>query len=124
MQKYFTKRNVWFVLIFTVFGFVALQIPVTQLVGSQAKFTFFDALAPVAGAFIGAVPGVVAVFLMQLVNFLKTGAVIQDAGTIIRFLPMLFATLYFARKGKFNLIVPALAIIVFVAHPVDLGQSD
>lgn len=31
---------------------------------------------------------------------------------------MLFAVLYFARKDKFNLIIPMLAIIAFVIHPI------
>ena len=31
---------------------------------------------------------------------------------------MLFAVLYFSRKEKINLIVPALAIVAFIAHPI------
>lgn len=118
IQQYFSTRNFLFVFIFAVLGFIALQIPVTELEGSKAKFMVYDAFAPVAGAFIGALPGVVAVFLMQFVNFLIHGAVIEDIGVVIRFLPMLFAVLYFARKGKFNMIIPALAIIAFVVHPI------
>src|SRR3989338_7052394 len=121
IKQYFTKRNVLFVVIFAVLGFIALQIPIAQLEGSQAKLMVYDAFAPVAGAFIGALPGVLAVFFMQFINFLVHGAVIEDAGTIIRFLPMLFAALYFARKSKFNIILPVLAIIAFVSHPV--GRS-
>ena len=118
IKQYFTKRNILFVVIFTVLGFIALQIPITQLEGSKAKFMVYDAFAPVAGAFIGSLPGVIAVFLMQFINFLFHGAVIEDVGTIIRFLPMLFAVLYFTRKGKLNLIIPMLAIIAFVVHPI------
>ena len=121
VKQYFTKRNVLFVVIFAVLGFIALQIPIAQLEGSKAKFMLYDAFAPVAGAFIGTLPGVLAVFFMQFINFLVHGAVIEDAGTIIRFLPMLFAALYFARKSKFNMILPVLAIIAFVSHPV--GRS-
>ncbi|OGI65464.1 hypothetical protein A3A95_02635 [Candidatus Nomurabacteria bacterium RIFCSPLOWO2_01_FULL_39_18] len=118
IKQYFTKRNILFVVIFTVLGFIALQIPITQLEGSKAKFMVYDAFAPVAGAFIGSLPGVIAVFLMQFINFLFHGAMIEDVGTIIRFLPMLFAVLYFTRKGKLNLIIPMLAIIAFVVHPI------
>lgn len=121
IQKYLTKKNLLFIIIFTVLGFIALQIPITQLEGSKAKFMLYDAFAPIAGAFIGSLPGVVAVFLMQFVNFLVHGAIIEDAGTIIRFLPMLFATLYFAQKGKFNIIIPVLAIIAFLINPI--GRS-
>lgn len=118
IKQYFTKRNIIFIVIFTILGFIALQIPVAQLEGSKAKFMAYDAFAPVAGAFIGTLPGVIAVFLMQFINFLIHGAVVEDAGTIIRFLPMIFAVLYFSKKGKSNLIIPALAIIAFVIHPV------
>ncbi len=118
VQNFFNKKNMLFIIIFAVVGFIALQIPVAEIEGSKAKFMVYDAFAPIAGALIGSLPGVIAVFLMQFVNFLAHGAVIEDAGTIIRFLPMLFAVLYFVRKGKFNLIIPILAIIAFVIHPI------
>ena len=118
IKQYFTKKNVLFIIIFAVLGFLALQIPVAQLAGSKVKFVLYDAFAPIAGSFIGTLPGVVSVFFMQFVNFLAHGAIVEDAGTIIRFLPMLFAVLYFARKGKLNLIIPVLAIIAFVVHPI------
>ncbi|MFH1187913.1 MAG: hypothetical protein V1688_03585, partial [bacterium] len=59
-----------------------------------------------------------AVFFMQFFNFLAHGARIEDAGTIIRFFPMLFAVLYFAKKGKFNFIIPVIAIAAFAVHPI------
>jgi len=118
IKQYFTKKNLLFVFVFVVLGFIALQIPVTQLEGSKVKFMVYDAFAPVAGAFIGSLPGAVAVFFMQFVNFLAHGAVVEDIGTIIRFLPMLFAVLYFARQGKMNLVIPLLAILAFVIHPI------
>jgi len=117
-HQFITKKNLLFVAIFVILGFIALQIPVAQLEGSKVKFTIYDAFAPVAGAFIGSIPGLIAVFLMQFFNFLVRGAHIVDAGTIIRFFPMLFAVLYFSKKGKINLIIPALAIVAFIAHPV------
>jgi len=118
IQQHLTKKNLLFIVAFTIVGFIALQIPVAHLAGSKAQFTVFDAFAPVAGAFIGSVPGVIAVFLMQFFNFLSHGAHIQDTGTIIRFFPMLFAVLAFAKKGKLNLIIPAVAIAAFLAHPI------
>lgn len=117
-KKHFTKRNILFIAIFSVVGFVALQIPVAKLEGSKATFTIYDSFAPIAGVFIGSIPGVIAVFLMQFLNFLVHGAQIEDMGTIIRFFPMIFAVLYFTRKTKLNVIIPAVAIIAFVAHPI------
>lgn len=118
VKQLITKKNLLFIAIFAIVGFIALQIPVAQLEGSKAKFTVYDTFAPIAGSFIGSIPGVIAVFLMQLFNFLVHGAHIEDAGTIIRFFPMLFAVLYFAKKGKFNLVIPVIAIAAFIAHPI------
>ena len=117
-HRFITKKDFLFIALFAIFGFFTLQIPVAQLAGSKVKFTIYDAFAPIAGSFIGAMPGVVAVFLMQFFNFLVHGARIEDAGTIVRFFPMLFAAIYFAQKGKVNLIIPMLAITAFVAHPI------
>lgn len=115
------KRNkLVFISIFTLFGLIALQIPFTRLLGSNVKFTLFDFLAPTAGAFLGSVPGIISVFLMQVINFLIHGSKF-DIGGIIRLFPTLFAVAYFAKKRTFNIIVPVLAIIAFNLHPV--GRS-
>ena len=121
MRHYFTKRNLIFLTIFVVIGFVALQIPFTTVIGSKVKFTLFDFFAPMASGFIGTWPGLAAVFLMQGINFLVHGAKVIDAGTIIRFLPPLAAVWYFGSKSKFNIIVPFLAIVAFNLHPI--GRS-
>ncbi|MFH0854680.1 MAG: hypothetical protein V1891_04265 [bacterium] len=120
IQQFITKKNLFFIIIFVIFGFIALQIPVAQVVGSKVKFTFYDAFAPVAGSFIGSIPGIIAVFLLQFLNFLFRGARVQDAGTIIRFFPMLFAVLYFGniKKEKLLILIPLCAIIGFIAHPI------
>lgn len=112
------KKQLFFIGLFVLVGLAVLQIPVAQLEGSRAKFTVYDAFAPIAGAFIGTLPGVIAVFTVNFLNFLTQGAVVQDIGTIIRFFPILFAVLYFAKKARLNLIVPILAIALFLAHPI------
>ncbi|MBI4249990.1 hypothetical protein HY622_00150 [Candidatus Uhrbacteria bacterium] len=115
-----SKRStqIFFLFLFVVVGFIALQIPIAKLAGSKTAFTAYDAFAPIAGAFLGSIPGIIAVFLMQVLNFFVQGAVIQDAGTIIRFFPMLFAVWYFADKRKANIIVPMFAIVAFLLHPI------
>lgn len=112
------KKQILFFLAFAAVGFLLLQISVSRLAGSKATFTFFDAFGPTAGAFLGGPVGALAVLLMQFGNFLAHGAQIEDVGAVIRFLPMMFATLYFARRTRLNALVPALAILAFVAHPV------
>ncbi|MBI2426285.1 MAG: hypothetical protein HYV34_00390 [Candidatus Kerfeldbacteria bacterium] len=118
LSKFFTKEALLFVALFAVLGFLALQVPVTQLMGSKAKFTLFDAFGPIASGFVGTVPGVIAVFLMQFANFLVHGAKVVDAGTIIRFFPMLFATWYFSKRSRAVLVIPVIAIVAFLAHPI------
>ncbi len=121
MTKWFGKKSLLFIGIFAVLGFLALQVPLTHLVGSKATFTVFDAFGPIATGFIGTLPGIIAVALMQLLNFLVHGSRVLDAGTVIRFFPMLFAAFYFGKNTKLNFIIPALAIIIFNLNPV--GRS-
>jgi len=115
------KKKVIFTVIFGALALVALQVPLAQLVGSKAKFTLFDSFGPIATGFIGTIPGIVAVFLAQLTNFIIHGAKVVDAGTIIRFFPMLFAAWYFAKPRRINIIIPIIAIIAFNLHPI--GRS-
>jgi hypothetical protein len=110
------QKRIIFLIIFALIGFVVMQIPFVQLVGSKVKFTLFDFFGPMAGAFLGSVWGVAAVALMQLGNWAIHGFAL-DAGTIIRFFPMLFAVWYFARKSNITLAVPVIAMIAFWAHP-------
>jgi len=121
ISKFFSKRNVFFIVIFALLGLAALQAPFTQIVGSKVKFTLFDFFGPLASGFIGLWPGVFAVFLMQLANFFLHGAKVVDAGAIIRFFPTLFAVWYFHKKSRVSLLPAVLAIIAFNLHPV--GRS-
>ncbi len=117
-MKQFNQSLFLFSIGFILLGLAALQIPLTHLTGSKASFTVFDAFGPTAGGFIETFPAAIAVFLMQLFNFLLHGAHVQDMGTFIRFIPMVFATIYFSKKSRFNFIVPILAIMMFVLNPI------
>ena len=112
-----TQKYLFFGL-FLVIGILALQVPLTHLAGSKASFTVFDAFAPIAGAFLGTIPGALAVLLMQVVNFIWHGAHASDVGTFIRLLPAVVAAAYFSRKMPLNIIIPVFAIISFIANPV------
>jgi hypothetical protein len=118
MTTSFSKQKIAFGALFILLGFLALQVPVTTLAGSKAAFTLFDAFAPVTTAFVSSIPGVIAVFCMEFVNFLVRGAHVQDIGTIIRFFPILFAAFYFGKKSEWNVIIPLIAIAVWLANPV------
>ena len=55
---------------------------------SNIKFTLFDGFGPIAAGFLGTLPGIIAVFLAEIANFLLHGAQVLDAGAIIRFLEL------------------------------------
>src|SRR3989344_3695493 len=111
-------KKIIFILLFVALGVLALNIKLTNLAGSKAAFTLFDSFAPISGAFLGATWGVVSVVAMQFVNLLLHGASNLDIGFIIRLIPTAFAVIYFSRKTKLNLIIPLLAMVVFIAHPI------
>ncbi|MBI2597485.1 hypothetical protein HYW41_04975 [Candidatus Daviesbacteria bacterium] len=119
-MKIFQKK-LFFLALFTLLGFLSIQIPFNKLVGSNVSFTLFDFFAPIAGAFLGPVFGIASVLTVEVVN-----NIVKDApwtqGAIIRLFPTLFAVYYFAAtakkgSGKWILLIPILAIIVFIAHP-------
>lgn len=102
---------------FILIGFLAMQIPFSKMLGvTNLKFSLFDFYGPIVGAFVGSLPGVVLVFAMQVVNWAVNGFHL-DLATVIRFFPILAATLYFAKNSKWVLAIPALSIIAFLAHP-------
>lgn len=112
------RNKIIFILLFALIGFGAMQVPFSKIMGVQnLKFSLFDFYGPIAGAFIGSVWGVVTVLLMQLGNWAYHGFPL-DLGTLLRFIPILFAVLYFAKNTKWTLAVPVIAMIVFWAHPI------
>lgn len=113
------KQLVFFIL-FTLLGFLSLQVPFNKLAGSNVSFTLFDFFAPIAGAFLGPIFGIASVLTVMIANNLLK-EVPWTTGAIIRLFPTLFAVYYFAmiskKSGKWILAVPVLAIIAFLAHP-------
>lgn len=115
------RKKLLIAVVFVVVGFALLQIPVTQLVGSKAKFTAFDAFGPLAGAFLGSWIGAVSVFLMQVANFIFHGSSATDTGAVIRLFPTIFAAIYLGSRGRWKLVVPVAAIIAWNLNPI--GRS-
>lgn len=109
-------KKILFTILFIALGFGAMQVPFTQLLGANVKFSLFDFYGPIAGAFLGSIAGMLTVLGMQITNWAVQGFH-TDMGTIIRIFPMLFAVLYFSKKSKFTLLVPVVAMIAFWAHP-------
>jgi len=117
------QRKLFFLALFSILGFLSLQIPFNKLLGSNVSFTLFDFFAPIAGAFLGPVYGIISVLSVMLANnFMKD--IPWTTGTIIRLFPTLFAVYYFAtiKKSPNNwiFVVPVLSIIAFLLSPVGL----
>lgn len=115
------KNKILFIFIFTILGLTTLQIPFTTVLGSGTKFTLFDFLAPTAGAFLGTVPGIISVLLMQVINIALHGFNNVGFASLIRLFPVLFGVFYFSKKRSVNLLIPILAIVAFNLHPI--GRS-
>ena len=43
-------KKILFFILFVVLGFGAMQVPFTQLLGANVKFSLFDFYGPIAGA--------------------------------------------------------------------------
>ena len=117
------KKKILFLSLFSVVGFIALQIPFNRILGSNVSFTLFDFFGPIAGGFLGPVLGIVSVLGVELFNlFVKQTPL--TTSSIIRLFPTLFAVFYFAvvankkHQGKWILAVPILCILAFIAHPI------
>lgn len=117
-----SRKKVFFIVLFSIIGFVSLQIPFNKLAGSNVSFTLFDFFAPIAGAFLGPLYGLGSVLVVEVVNILFKQTP-WTTGSIIRLFPTLFAVYYFAtvNNKKYNpnwiLAVPILAVLIFLAHP-------
>lgn len=117
------QKKLFFLALFSIIGFISLQIPFNKIMGSNVSFTLFDFFAPIAGGFLGSVFGIASVFAVEVINlFIKHTPL--TTGSVIRLFPTLFAVLYFAYvskkkfSGKWLLIIPVLCILAFIAHPI------
>jgi len=114
------NKKIIFTIILAIVGIILMQIPFTKIIGSSLKFSLFDFYGPIVGSFIGSIFGLLTIIIMQLINWAIHGFNL-DISTIMRFFPMLFATLYFTKKSRFVLIAPTLAMIAFWLHPAGRG---
>ncbi len=114
----FNQKKIIFLAIFILVGFLALQVPVNTLVGANVKFTLFDLIAPISGAFLGTGLGIVSVLAMQVINLLIHGIGSISIASMIRLVPTLAGVWFFAKKEGKLLILPAISIIAFNLHPI------
>lgn len=125
MKKASVQRIV-FIILFSALAFIGMRINFSALVGATNEFgepnqffTLFQFFGPMAGGFLGAGYGVLAVGAAQIVDFIMAGKSV-DFISVARLLPMLFAAYYFSRKKReeVGIIIPLIAIAAFIVHPV------
>jgi len=115
-----TQRKILFLIIFIVLGLIAFQIPISKIVGSNQNFSLFEFIGPLGGMFLGPLFGALSAFFVRGANVIITHQSL-DLLTVIRFLPMMLAAVYFGMRGRKMAIIFPLCIILFLAHPI--GQK-
>jgi hypothetical protein len=125
--KFFSKKGLFFLVIFALVVFIASKINFSPIIGAQNQsFTFFQFFGPIAGGFLGPVFGALSVLIAQAAEFFLSGKAIEPTN-ILRLTPMLFAAFYF---GKYlqkkslkdaSIFIPLACMALFWLHPV--GQQ-
>ncbi|MAG15696.1 hypothetical protein CMO88_01400 [Candidatus Woesearchaeota archaeon] len=126
MRKFSTSTKLFFAFLFVALVFVSTKINFAQLVGQENQFfTVFQFFGPIAGGILGSLFGALIVLTALTTNFivnLVNNSSSFELVTLLRILPMVFAAYYFGTRRKhISLVVPLIAIALFVAHPV--GQQ-
>jgi len=122
-NRFWNVKRIAFVFLFAVIGFIALHINIFRYEGlTSSFFTWFEFIGPQAGMFLGPFVGFIATVGARIINFVFLGQALE-ATTIIPLFTLAFAALYFGtnfkdKLGKYTLLVPILAIIIFLANPV------
>jgi len=120
-----TKKRIMFFVLFAALVLIAKQINFSAILGAENQaFTLFQFFGPIAGSFLGPVIGAGTVLIAQLSEMLLFGKAF-DFIALFRLTPMIFAAVYFAlyagKKFNFTAVIPLLAMLAFVLHPV--GQQ-
>jgi hypothetical protein len=129
LEKYFTKRKVLFLMLFSAFALISYQFNFSTILGLEKNetFTFFQFMGPIGAGIFDPFLGAFSVLLVEVANFLMKGTIVDlsaPAGlfTIARFFPMVFAAIYFGSKTKNTVVIPLICIALFIIHPVG-GQA-
>lgn len=112
-----TKKSFLFLVLFIVLGFIAIQIPLVNIVGSSRSFTVLELFGPSAGMLAGPIVGAVAVLVVKIIEAVRLGTQL-DIAHILLFFTMPLAALYFGSKSKLVAIIPLTCIVLFVIHPI------
>ncbi len=118
-KRVLTPKGVTFLVLFAALSLIGMNINFSKLTGAENQFfTLFQFFGPIAGGFLGPAVGAASVLLAQAADIFLTGKSVSLLN-LIRIAPMLFAAYYFgSRKRSFGIVVPLIAIALFLLHPV------
>ncbi len=118
------NAKIFFVLLFALITIAGNLVNFSKVIGTENQsFTLFQFFGPAPGAFLGPAFGIASVLLSQLASMVILGKEFSFIN-IARLFPMLFAAVAFGtflRKRNWkdvSIIIPVVAIIAFVLHPV------
>ncbi|MDP3883206.1 MAG: hypothetical protein Q8Q48_04080 [Candidatus Staskawiczbacteria bacterium] len=111
------NKKFLFSIIFTVLGLAAFQVSISKIIGSSQSFTLFELLGPVGGMFLGPILGALSVFAVRALNVVFFNQQL-DFLTVVRFLPMMLAAVYFGLKTKKIAIIFPICIALFLLNPI------
>ncbi|MCK4319532.1 hypothetical protein KAW38_03095 [Candidatus Micrarchaeota archaeon] len=109
--------------VFTLICFGLLSLDVFQLWGSSQTFSLFQFSAPISMAVFSPVLGAVSILIVEVLGRVFSGNFAFDLFSILRFLPLLFAALYFAEiknRKWIGFVLPIFGILLFWFHPIGL----
>lgn len=111
------KYKILFSIIFTILCLLAFQISISHIIGSNQNFTLFELLGPIGGMFLGPLLGAISVFFVRVFNIVIFHQPL-DFLTVVRFLPMMLAAVYFGLKSKKTAIIFPICIALFLLNPI------
>jgi hypothetical protein len=119
IRKVLTPKGVTFLVLFAALSLIGMNINFSKIIGAENQFfTLFQFFGPIAGGFLGPTVGAASVLLAQAADIFLAGKPISLLN-LLRITPMLFAAYYFgSRKRSFGIVVPLIAIALFLLHPV------
>ena len=113
------SKKLAFILLFSALSLLFYQFNFSEIVGAESKayFTLFQFIGPIGGGIISPLGGALSVLVVEITNFFFTGKAL-DPIIIVRFLPMVFAALYFGSKRKASGFVALACMLLFWLHPI------
>lgn len=119
MKKFkIDRKKIGLFILYLIIGVILSKVNFARIEGSNTYFTFFDFFAPASAVILGLPLTLVAIFTVKLVMFAIDANTTLALFDIVRFVTPLAAVFYFSNKSKLVNIIPVLAIIGFLIHPV------